>query len=592
MFKKVISKEIFWLLLLFSFVLIIYCLFPMQCRIQFGHGQDANENSWWLERGLSFVRLKDVFYPLLSYWFYRIWKMFGWQKGGIYPLQVLSSIFGAGGIIIFYFLVKTIFEDKKISLVSSIFLAFSYGYWFFSIESVNNILCLFFILLAMLLLFKISEEDFVKFPIYIALSHSIAVFIEVLGFLLAPAMAFGLYLFTKDKKKGYVRALIYLFTFVFVTLSVHWFIGYTYFGVHGLKDLIRTLTSSSPMEIDILYRRLWLTLLTLSHTLFAWSHVELVSANLYTISNIINTIFLHTLFLGILFTIFNIKKFSQIYTKIILFSSFCIISTLPFYFYNEPTALEYYLYLLPFIYLFILVLFIDNRQKIRTPKLKNILNLSILAMLPIFINYNFFVGIYPRTKIENNEAYREFLFLKRHVNSKDLLIILEGRGSPGLAICYLNKVAGKITDHIVYVECHEQILCSVYGTDAWESLVKEAKPDYPIHYEELNLRRGEDEYYYGQSFYKSLTDKYQRFDNIKIFITRENIEKVLKDDNKIFNVSNIIVEVAKLSSGYFRENKLTQKFLDTLDKNYSFELVPNTSEKELKGTLLSLSRRK
>ncbi len=582
--KNTPPKEILGLIILFLFILTVYCSFPMRCRMHLGHGQDANENSWWLERDLYFRRLKDVFYPLLACGYYKIWKLFGWQKGGMYPLQILSSIFGAGGVIIFYFLIKTIFKDKKISLVGSIFFAFSYGYWFFSIESVNNILCLFFMLSAILLLFKVPEKDILRFPIYVALLHSIGIFMEVLGSLFVPALIFGFWVLSKDRREGYIRGLVYLFTLSFITIFTHWIIGYYYFEMSSFKDIFEALTSSSPVWTSNIYIRLWVSIRTLFHTLFAWANTQLISLWLYNMSDKVNAVFLVVYFIIFLYAVFYINRFSKYFNNIILFSLVWIAFPLPFYCYNEPGALEYYLYLLPVIWLIILIIFINIRHKINNIGLKRIFNCSALFFLPIFVIYNFCLGIYPRTKFENNEVYKQYLFLKQYVNNNDLLIILEGRGSAGLAICYLNNMLGSITEHIIYVECNET-------EEIFNKLItKKTKPDSPIYYEEFNLLSKED-VYYGPAFYQWLVDKSLNFNSIKIFITYINLKSVLEQQDKQLSVSSIISDIASLSNGLFTDNKLTQKFLDTLSNNYAFELISTAEADKLDCTLLSLSHR-
>ena len=584
MISKISGKQLLYILLLFIFVLTIYLLFPLKCRLNYGHGQDANENSWWLERDLCVYRLKDVLYPFLGVSFYKIWKIFGWQKGGMFPLQVISAIFGAGGVIIFFFLVKTIFRSKGMSFIASIFLAFSYAYWYFSIEATNTIPSLFFLFSAVLLLFRSPEDDVLKFPIYISIFHSMSMFIDVLSFLTVPAMAYGIFLFTKGKKRRkIIRALIYLITFGLISTSIHFYMGYRYFRIINLSGMFNQLTGHTVTEVN--GNRLMLGLGTLFHSLFAISHPDLISSNLYRLSQRINMVLLFIPAAGIPYVLFRIRKFQGYMVNIILFSLFWIIVPLPFYIHEEPTCLEYYVYLLPFIWLIILIAFWDIKRRLSSYKFQNILIYSIVVILAMFIIYNFSIGIRPKSEIKNNEAYKEYMFLKRHVNDKDLLIILEGSGSIGLALCYLDKNLEKLTEHIVFVDTFEALAC-------YDSIAKRTKPDLPVYYEELCLKRN-GESYYGPSFFEWLIKKAENFDDIKICIIPGKLwDKIAVDEAKNLKVSNIISDIAKITQGLQRENELVQKFLNIMSHNYTVELIPVEESFSLNSTLLSLSRRR
>ena len=90
--------------LLFLSVFSVYLLFPSHQHTAFS--ADANENMYWLERGLFLIDSREVGYRLIGVFFLRLWRWFGYEGAGYAPLQVLSAFFGAGGAAVMRFAIS------------------------------------------------------------------------------------------------------------------------------------------------------------------------------------------------------------------------------------------------------------------------------------------------------------------------------------------------------------------------------------------------------------------------------------------------------------------------------------------------------
>jgi hypothetical protein len=63
-------------------------------------------------------------------------------------VQVMNSLFGAGGLLLVFPLFRKVTGDRAVSTLLTLCLAFSYGYWFYAIEHETYVAPLFFVLLA------------------------------------------------------------------------------------------------------------------------------------------------------------------------------------------------------------------------------------------------------------------------------------------------------------------------------------------------------------------------------------------------------------------------------------------------------------
>ena len=123
--KKINIKSFFYFFIIFA----IYISFYIKTHTMYG--QDTFDFINWAEKGialpLEFNCSRHIAYTSLTYLFFKIWVFFGWKQGAIVPLQLMSALFGAGGVLVFYNILKGLFSSKKFCFIGSLFFAFSYG---------------------------------------------------------------------------------------------------------------------------------------------------------------------------------------------------------------------------------------------------------------------------------------------------------------------------------------------------------------------------------------------------------------------------------------------------------------------------------
>ena len=127
-----ISPAIFVFLVLF----VLYISFSTNAHLSYA--QDALEFSHWIENGFITKINRHFLWNIVFFYFYKIWNIIGLSGGALKAGQVLSSFFGAGGVILFYHILRKLSVTKKDYLLNSIFTgfyAFSFAYWHFSGEA-------------------------------------------------------------------------------------------------------------------------------------------------------------------------------------------------------------------------------------------------------------------------------------------------------------------------------------------------------------------------------------------------------------------------------------------------------------------------
>ncbi|MCK5493560.1 MAG: hypothetical protein KAJ14_10665 [Candidatus Omnitrophica bacterium] len=524
--KKINIKSFFYFFIIFA----IYISFYIKTHTMYG--QDTFDFINWAEKGialpLEFNCSRHIAYTSLTYLFFKIWVFFGWKQGAIVPLQLMSALFGAGGVLVFYNILKGLFSSKKFCFIGSLFFAFSYGYWFFSTEAVQTIPALFFRLVGILIFLR-GPRQRLRIFFFIGLTHGLSTLFDSQGFWFLFIMIYGIYLFCKKNKKPelFKKISIYFSTAVLIIFIVYFIVSYFHFNYYSIQDFFKFTWGTGPIHnegagiLDAGYTFLQSIMILDNRYLLQWQTAHIIINGIF--------IFLFVSIPGFLF--FVRKNINEKEYNLLLLSLVWIIVFFTVYVYKEPLLLDFYIYLLPaFWFIFITVLWQIKEYSEKKNKGKQIFNISILVLLIVFIIHNLAYGIYPRSHIKNSGFYREFMFLERNAVDRSLVIVLTYDDiDPHYSIYYLNKTNGTFRNLI------------------------------PINYEE------EKDYNY-----ESLLETVKQYDNLTIFILPGNIWKY----DKQVEVVNIIKTV-NLIHGEFQYIGLEQDFLNELNKEYEFIMVSN-----------------
>lgn len=169
-----------------------------------------------------------LIYEPLVLGFFRVWQSLGWTGQADAPAQVLSSLAGAGGLAIFYKLAWEWSRSRIASIIATLALALTYGYWFYSVEVDIYLPPLFFLLLATWLLSRIvldRESTPVWLFYLIGLAHAMAVLFHQAILFVVPAFALGLWLIRGEMKVRLLRLVRYGLGIAGVVIPAYLFAG-------------------------------------------------------------------------------------------------------------------------------------------------------------------------------------------------------------------------------------------------------------------------------------------------------------------------------------------------------------------------------
>lgn len=87
-------------------------------------------------------------YGPIAWLFVRLWRVLGYAGTALYPMQVLSGLLGAAGAVVFASLLRRAGRSPREAALAALALAFSYAWWFWSLEAQVYMLGALFVALA------------------------------------------------------------------------------------------------------------------------------------------------------------------------------------------------------------------------------------------------------------------------------------------------------------------------------------------------------------------------------------------------------------------------------------------------------------
>ncbi len=542
MFKyPAIDKDRIIAVLLFLFVFSVFISFPVQTHVK--HGQDSTGFVYSAEQSRLFRFLifpsRHLFYVPLAKSFYSIWKFFGWPYTAMLPMQFLSSLFGAAGVLVFYSVLKVVFdEDRVFSLIFSFFLAFSYAYWFFSAEALQAIPALFFRLLGVLILLKTYNSVSLKPLFYIGLVHIVGIFFDSPGIVFVPIMSILIFLLMIPKfnvKETLKRVSVYLCSIVFVLVSVYSLAYRLNFTNHSsFLSFYSFLFGKAPFHVPENSYFLFSSFSTFLISLFG--RERFFESILFGYSEGFLVLFLFLL--SIIFLCIARKNLSWLHRVAFIFSLLWILAWFPVIILQEPGCLEHYLYFTPAVWIAVSVAlrYLYDRFCCALLIKKHIFNIVLFFILVLFSVNNFVYAILPDSKISSNEYFGQFRLLKEYSKKEDMAVVLsDAYFFSSLSLWYLNRITGTSADRFLVVD-------RFAGAD----------PEY----------------------YKAIGDRIAQNDNVLLCFLFQNAGGSKHKITKISDIARKMRDKSDAGHGY---ELLTAVFLKRLAAEYSLYLLPGPS---------------
>lgn len=253
--------------LLWGTILSIYLLFPAR-----NQGLDAVNYALMIEKETpsALFHPHHLLYNSLGRLLLNIAVSGNWQIPVLHLLGTLSSIFGISGIILFTITISNLTRKKVLTLIIPLFLAFSYSYWYSSLNAESYIIALFFLMICLYLLIKLDHSFRWHLIFFLAIAHSLATLFHQTHILFLMPVSFILY-----QKGGIKTAAWYSSLFFLVVGSAYLLAGYLTQNLSSLKSFFEWITlyahgNALPLAI--------FTLQTYHRPLLLWPELSCMEA--------------------------------------------------------------------------------------------------------------------------------------------------------------------------------------------------------------------------------------------------------------------------------------------------------------------------
>ena len=229
--------------IVFFFTLIIYLAFPTKNYYWDGIGF-AGIIEAAPELNSTLFHPNHLFYNVVGFIAFQAAKSLGWQIRAIDVLQILNCIFGALSAVVFFRILKSLFRSRYLSLVLTLFFAFSATWWKFSTDADAYVPSVLFLLISFYLLLPSRAPR----PFLIALTHSFAMFFHQLAIFFFPVIILGLFLqnASVEFQKRVALVLKYGLTAFALTFGTFCFSFYLLTGGFDTGNFVRWLTFYTP----------------------------------------------------------------------------------------------------------------------------------------------------------------------------------------------------------------------------------------------------------------------------------------------------------------------------------------------------------
>lgn len=222
------------------FIAVLILAFIVRLWIFF---KTMNQPFWWDEadymsaakRWAGITSISDIWYYRRGFLWPLIGSLFFRLNIGEISMRFLVVLLSTGIIAVSYAILSKMF-DKKIALIATTALSFSWILLFFTGRILTDIPATFFILLSLLFFWKgyVMKEGN-KFLYFFGISFALAVLTRMQSFMLFPP--FLIYIFVKEKFKMFKNKQLWITVGIFILLLIPQFVLYTLHYGNPLTDI-------------------------------------------------------------------------------------------------------------------------------------------------------------------------------------------------------------------------------------------------------------------------------------------------------------------------------------------------------------------
>lgn len=362
---------------------------------------------------------RHIIQHLIMRLFYLGWVSLGYTQGAIVPIEVLNALFAALGVAVFLMLVKKIVGDDRVAILSSLLLAFSWGYFRYSGECETMIMPCLPLVGALYLILPHGKRR----PNYLlaGVLYAIEVLLYQLHLVFAPAFLFAILAGNGPIRERIKGAATFLICATFLITAVYLGIGLLVLSV-PTNGLIVWFLGPSQHSVWTGYNSLSAgRALTALHTVVLgyWPYPKLAQV-------------FWALFVPLLaYSAVYRMRIWKAYGRLTIVCIFFIVSFMPFQLYYNPENNQQVVPLLMPFWLLAAMVYKDMRQ--RGHMVFRALPYAILILL---FSINFFGTVYPFHLAENNRHTAKSAFLKDFTKQGDLIIV-NGFGDSALDRMYI-----------------------------------------------------------------------------------------------------------------------------------------------------------
>lgn len=381
----------------------------------------------WPTNTPLFFQAEHLLYPAAPWLWFQLCSLFGYSEGALRPLQVLNAISGASGVALFFLFLRRILNRGAgaglLSILGSLALGLSYGYWYHSTEAEDQIISITFIIASLLILARMSQTRGSAITATgLAFTTSLSLLFHATAVLFLPALLLGIWL----KGAGRRFITIFLAGLAFLVGLPYLTIGAGALGYRSPVDFLRW-AASAPA------RGVWGHLRTgnlaeaartaTNAVLYSDGFPNLIGSPpqhspLAPMAPVINAALLGGALFLMCYLIYHWRRF--LYEKWILVAIAWLVPVVAFNLYWAPGDIQFWI--AAFVAMVIITVFIWADLLGRYPSWRWAWQgLGVVVVVVLFLG-NLSGAMVPRHDLATNTGYAKAICLEEKTTTADLII--------------------------------------------------------------------------------------------------------------------------------------------------------------------------
>ena len=427
----------------FSYLLIFFFIFGIYTSFLTKDYSQADFIRADIIRGASlnvFLLTLNTVYNFISFLFWNMLKFFSKGINILLSIQILNSIFGVMGILVFYRLLRDVIDDKIVSMPVTLGLGFSYGYWRLSTGCTEDSLEIFLLLTTIFIIWKTIKKNKFILWVYLGIAHSLATVANHSNSILILAVLANLFL-VKDKILNRLKCVFgYMSTFLPILLihfsQIHVVQSYKNFTEYFFTWIFLKGPAAHHFKF---------TLSGISHIIFQHFKVvaggsiffdklrafkfDFLAAFLFSLALVIALVFAYLFFV----LIKDRKAIFKNYYKIIAIAILFMISFSFIYATGQQKSSLYLIRNMIPIWLIMGIVIGHLKDAIKE------WTIAVVFTLPFLLfTINFFGGVLQNSDVKNIDEFQFISFFDDYVKPEDLILLSNAYNVDKLLQWYIN----------------------------------------------------------------------------------------------------------------------------------------------------------